>query len=144
MAFGATACASARADDIIQTPASPSYDLIQQFAEKSECLAFTTVARQMLLDQGVHGGRMVAFTNGMEQAFADEWRHLAHLAPVKVRLVLAHGFAVGDTPSDVVVDTVEFDANGCAISRTLLTSAAWNSILQGMAEGTRAVAADTI
>ena len=87
----------------------------------------------MLLDEGKVGGRTIAMTKGMDQAFADQWRVMAHMSAVKVKVVLAHGYAVGPAPSDVVVDTVEFDDRGCAISRTLLKSATWDAILHGVA-----------
>ena len=63
--------ASAHADDIIPTPAPPSYDLVAQFGTKSECVTVDTVAREMLLDQHQVGGRTLALTEGMDQAFAD-------------------------------------------------------------------------
>jgi hypothetical protein len=123
----------ALADDIVPTPTPPSYDLVNEFGTKSECLAFATVARQMLLDQRKVGGRTIAMTKGMDQAFADRWREMAHLPAVKVKVVLAHGYAVGSAASDVMIDTVEFDEQGCAISRTLLKSTAWDAILHGVA-----------
>lgn len=136
--------ASARADDIIPTPAAPSYDLVSQFGTKSECVPVGTVAREMLLDQHKVGGRTLALTEGMDQAFADQWRHMAHMPPVRVKVVLAHGFAVGSAPSDVVIDTVEFDEQSCAISRTLLKSEAWDTILHGVADVLKTSTNDTI
>src|SRR5205823_1661757 len=91
----------AHADDIIQTPAPPSYDMVAEFGTKSECVPVETVARQMLLDQRKLGGRTLALTKGMDQAFADQWRQMAHLPGVTVKVVLAHGYAIGQKPSDV-------------------------------------------
>jgi hypothetical protein len=136
---------SARADDIVvPPPAPPSYDLVAQFGSKSECVPMVAVARQMLIDQSKVGGRTLALTDGIDQAFADQWRHMAHAAPVKVKVVLAHGFAVGDASADVVIDTVEFDDHGCAISRTLLKSGAWDTILHGVSDALKTDANDTI
>ncbi len=137
-------CTLAHADDIVPMPAAPSYDLVAQFGTKSECLPVDTVAHQMLVDQSKVGGRTLALTEGMDQAFADQWRHMAHVAPVKVKVVLAHGFAVGNASSDVVIDTVEFDERGCAISRTLLNAAAWDTILHGIADVRKTNTDDTI
>ena len=122
----------ALADDIVPTPTPPSFDLVSEFGTKSECVPFTTVARQMLRDERKVGGHTIAMTHGMDQAFADHWREMAHMPTVKVNVVLAHGYPVGDRDSDVVVDTVEFDDHGCAITRTLLKSAAWDAILHGV------------
>ena len=137
---------SAYGDEIVPKPAAPSYDLVAEFGTKAECVPVETVARQMLLDQRKVGGRTIAMTQGMDQAFADQWREMAHIPAVKVKVVLAHGFAVGNAASDVVVDTVEFDEHGCAISRTLLRSNAWDAILHGVAKDhtTSTSADDTI
>jgi hypothetical protein len=136
--------ASAHADDIVPTPSPPSYDLVAEFGTKAECVPIGTIARQMMLDEHRVGGRTLALTDGIDQAFADQWRRMAHVKPVKVNVVLAHGFAVGDTPSDIVIDTVEFDTQGCAISRTLLKGTAWDSILHSVADGLKAVANNSI
>jgi hypothetical protein len=136
--------ASAQADDVIPTPSPPSYDLVAEFGTKAGCVPIGTIAREMMLDEHRVGGRTLALTDGMDQAFADQWRHVAHLAPVKVRIVLAHGFAIASQPGDVVIDTVEFDEQGCAISRTLLKGAAWDVILHGVSDGLKETAKDSI
>ena len=136
--------ASARADDIIPNPSPPSFDLVAEFGTKAECVPIGTVAHQMLIDEHRVGGRTLALADGMDQAFADQWRHLAHMAPVKVRIVLAHGFTIDSQPADVVIDTVEFDEQGCAISRTLLKGSAWDAILNGVQKGLKANANNTI
>ena len=136
--------ASARADDVLPTPVPPSYDLVAEFGTKAECVPIGTIAREMMLDEHRVGGRTLAFTDGMDQAFADQWRHAAHMATVKVRIVLAHGFAIASEPGDVVIDTVEFDEHGCAISRTLLKGAVWDVILHGVSDGLKATAAGSI
>lgn len=135
---------SAFADEVIPKPTPPSYDLVAQLGNKSECVPVETIAHQMLLDQGKVGGRTIALTQGMDQAFADQWRELAHIPSVKVKVILAHGFAVGRAPSDVVVDTVEFDEQGCAISHTLLKSGAWDAILHGIAGDSPTAASQSI
>jgi hypothetical protein len=134
----------AHADDIVPTPIPPSYDLVAKFGTKAGCVQVETVARQMLRDQRKLGGRTLAFSKGMDQAFADQWRQMAHLPSVTVKAVLAHGYVVGRKPSDIVIDTVEFDEHGCAISRTLLKSNAWDAILHGVAGDGQTVIDDSI
>lgn len=73
------------------------------------------------------GGEMVMLETGFDQDFSDVWRSETRSAPVKVSGVLAHIF-----PSDSglkIVDVVELGAEGCAVSRTLLTEEEWESIL---------------
>jgi hypothetical protein len=78
-------------------------------------------------DRSQIGGEMVALEAGFDQDFANAWRYATEMEPVAISGVLAHIFA-----SDAgfnMVDVVEIGADGCAISRTLLTEEEWNSIL---------------
>lgn len=73
------------------------------------------------------GGEMVTLEAGFDQDFADAWRSETKMEPVKVSGVFAHIFP---TESGLgMVDVVEIGADGCAISRTLLTEQEWNAIL---------------
>jgi len=73
------------------------------------------------------GGEMVTLEAGFDQDFADTWRSETELQPVTVSGVFAHIFA-NDSGFEMV-DVVEIGADGCAISRTLLTEEEWNAIL---------------
>ena len=73
------------------------------------------------------GGEMVTLETGFDQDFADAWRSETELQPVKISGVFAHIFANDSGFS--MVDVVEIGADGCAISRTLLTEEEWNAIL---------------
>jgi hypothetical protein len=89
-------------------------------------------ADQMLgifaLDVTHVGGQILALGDGLQQAFADSWRKSVGLPVVKVTQVFAH-----IVPSDdgaAVVDVVEIDQKGCALSRTLLSMDDWLEILK--------------
>jgi len=73
------------------------------------------------------GGEMVALETGFDQDFADAWRFETELEPVAISGVFAHIFS--NASGFQMVDVVEIGADGCAISRTLLTGEEWNSIL---------------
>ncbi len=73
------------------------------------------------------GGEMVTLETGFDQDFADAWRTETDLQPVKISGVFAHIFA--NQSGFSMVDVVEIGADGCAISRTLLTEEEWNAIL---------------
>ncbi|HET7717751.1 MAG TPA: hypothetical protein VFK86_19160 [Bauldia sp.] len=78
-------------------------------------------------DRGQIGGEMVTLETGFDQDFADAWRYETELEPVKISGVFAHIFA--NESGFNMVDVVEIGADGCAISRTLLTEEEWNAIL---------------
>ncbi len=73
------------------------------------------------------GGEMVTLEAGFDQDFADAWRSETELQPIKISGVFAHIFS-NDSGFEMV-DVVEIGADGCAISRTLLTEEEWNAIL---------------
>lgn len=91
------------------------------------CLTADRVMQNFALDIENVGGNIVLMTEGMEQDFADSWRSLAALDPVEVSLVIAH--VIPDSGGDPIVDVVEIDGSGCALSRTLLTADDWMSLL---------------
>jgi hypothetical protein len=101
----------------------------QQPVHPSVCHSADQVTDALKSDQSSLGGRTVALTNGLDQAFSDAWRRRTDLPSVPVTLVVGHAFADPGT-SDVLVDTIEFGDDGCAITRTMLTVDAWNAILQ--------------
>ena len=74
------------------------------------------------------GGEILTLPGQVQQDFADQWRQTAGLTTVDVSRVLAH-FVPGQD-GDAIVDVVEIDAKGCALSRTLLTGMEWVSLVQ--------------
>jgi len=66
---------------------------------------------------------------GADQSFADAWRSLVGLRPVKVSLILAHGFTRPIDDSDHV-EIIEFGGNGCALSRTFIPGSLWDTIIR--------------
>lgn len=93
------------------------------------CLIPQKVLERLQADQKVMGGKTVMLADGLQQSFADVWRREAHVAPVKVSSVVAHLFSDA-TGSDWNADVVEFDASGCAMSRTLVPGDIWNALLK--------------
>lgn len=90
------------------------------------CLTDDDVVRRLNDEQRKVGGETVTLVDGLDQAFADEWRRQAALETVAVSAVFAH--VIGDG-GDAIVDVVELDAKGCAMSRTLLTGDDWDYLL---------------
>ena len=78
-------------------------------------------------DRAQIGGETVTLEVGFDQDFANAWRTETNMDPVTISGVFAHIFP---TQSGIgMVDVVEIGADGCAISRTLLTEQEWNAIL---------------
>ena len=64
---------------------------------------------------------------GLQQSFSDAWRVKTHVTPVKVSSILVHLF---EGPAEQwVADVIEFDANKCAMSRTLVPGETWNELI---------------
>ena len=130
--FLATAGPTLAADTMFPMVDLPRPHLIlssQQTTGPSICHSVGQVTNSLQADQATMGGKTVALTDGLEQAFSDAWRLRTDLPPVHVSLVVGHAFADPGT-GDILVDTIEFSDQGCAMSRTILTVDAWNAILK--------------
>ena len=97
------------------------------------CVTAETVVTRLQADRAAVGGETVMLADGLEQAFADAWRREVDLRPVAVSTVIAHVFRTGEA-SGAMVDVVEVDAAGCAMTRTILSAEEWATLL-GMAAG---------
>ena len=84
------------------------------------------------LDLEAVGGEILALSGGLEQEFADQWRRAVGMSPVDVSQVFAH--VVPGVDGDAIVDVVEVDTQGCALSRTLLSQSDWLDLL-GIVQG---------
>jgi hypothetical protein len=92
------------------------------------CVDRNAVAAQFLADQAEIGGRTFDFVSGRGQKLADLWRDRTGVGRIAVSSIMTHVFF--DRGADEwTADQVEFDAGGCAISRTLLPGAAWAELL---------------
>jgi hypothetical protein len=97
------------------------------------CVTADTVVTRLQADRSAIGGETVMLADGLEQAFADAWRRALDLRPVAVSTVIAHVFRTEDV-SGAMVDVVEVDTAGCAMTRTILSAEEWATLL-GMAAG---------
>jgi len=93
------------------------------------CLPPQKVLERLQADQKAMGGKTVMLADGLQQSFSDAWRREAHVASVRVSTVVAHLFS-DETGSEWNADVVEFDASGCAMSRTLVPGDIWNALLK--------------
>jgi hypothetical protein len=95
--------------------------------EGPRCVAETEVLEYLDGDRATIGGEMVTLEAGFDQDFADAWRNVTETQPVPISAVYAHIFP--NQSGFNMVDVVEVGADGCAISRTLLTEEEWTAIL---------------
>lgn len=98
-------------------------------ADAPACMTGDAVISSLEADKAILGGETVMLADGLEQSFADAWRRQLDLNPVPVSTVIAHVFG-GEAAKDAMVDVVEFDAAGCAMSRTLISGDEWIAILR--------------
>jgi hypothetical protein len=113
-------------------PASGS-DLFIVEDGKAACIDRDQVVSMLLADQTELGGRTVKVTDDRMQAFADTWRDRTGLRRIAISGVVGHIF-FDENVADWTVDVTEFDAAGCAMSRTFLPGALWSDLLRGSAQ----------
>jgi hypothetical protein len=114
------------------SPRHLSADVVEERANKTECVVPSSIAVKMQSGQVFLGGRIIALVDGADQSFADRWRLFTRQDSVDVSLIMAHGFASPIT-GRTVLDVVEFDESGCAFSRTLISGEAWDIIVGSLA-----------
>lgn len=108
------------------TPAKSSPD--EDLQVERRCIPADQMLGVFALDAEHLGGEILALGDGLQQAFADSWRKNVGLPAVPVTQVFAHVVPGQDGAS--IVDVVEIDENGCALSRTLLSMESWLEILK--------------
>jgi hypothetical protein len=96
-------------------------------AAPASCMPVAKILGVFALDVEAVGGEILALSGGLEQEFADQWRLAVGMTPVDVSQVFAHVVPAED--GDAIVDVVEVDAEGCALSRTLLSHDDWVALL---------------
>jgi hypothetical protein len=109
---------------MLQAPVSDT----DVFDTNQGCLAPEKAVQRFQSEQSVAGGKLVMLAEGLQQSFSDAWRVKTHVTPVKVSSILVHLF---EGPAEQwVADVIEFDANKCAMSRTLVPGEAWNELIE--------------
>jgi len=109
---------------MLQAPVSDT----DVFDTNQSCLPPEKAVQRFLSEQSAVGGKVVMLAEGLQQSFSDAWRVKTHVTPVKVSSILVHLF---EGPAEQwVADVIEFDANKCAMSRSLVSGADWNALLK--------------
>lgn len=93
----------------------------------ASCMPAEQILGVFALDVEAVGGEVLVLSGGLEQDFADQWREAVGMTPVDVSRVYAHVVPAED--GDAIVDVVEVDGEGCALSRTLLSHNDWLELL---------------
>jgi hypothetical protein len=113
----------------LQAPVSGTTIFKASLGSGESCLPQQKVLDHLQADEKSMGGKTVMLADGLQQSFSDAWRREAHVAAVHVSSVVAHLFA-DDTGTDWSADVIEFDAKGCAMSRTIVPGDIWNALLK--------------
>jgi len=110
----------------LQAPVSDT----NAFDANQGCLSPQQVIDRLQADREAIGGKLVVLAEGLQQSFSNGWRLRVHVAPVQVSSVVAHLFPGPGLLGEWSADIVEFDANGSAMSRTLVPGDLWNGLLE--------------
>jgi hypothetical protein len=113
----------------LQAPVTTTTVFKASLGGGASCVSAQKVLDRLQTDQKTMGGKTVMLADGLQQSFADAWRREAHVSSVKVSTVVAHLFS-DESGTDWNADVVEFDASGCAMSRTLVPGDIWNALLK--------------
>lgn len=92
------------------------------------CVGRDAVAARFLADRDEIGGQTFEFVGDRGQRLADLWRDRTGTGRIAVSSTMTHLF-FDRSAEEWTADQVEFDAAGCATSRTLLPSAAWSELV---------------
>jgi hypothetical protein len=107
------------------------------FDTNERCLVPEKALQRLEADRDAIGGKVVMLADGLQQSYSDTWRLKAHVAPVRVSSVVAHLFSDA-SGSKWNADVIEFDADGCAMSRTLVPARSGTDFLRApLAAGSR-------
>jgi len=98
------------------------------------CVGRDAVAARFLTDRDEIGGQIFDFGGDRGQNLADLWRDRTGAGRILVSGIMTHLF-FDRSADEWTADQVEFNAAGCAISRTLLPSAAWNELVTHLGQG---------
>lgn len=90
------------------------------------CLKQDEVVDLLSVELRAVGGQIIEVEKSFYPAFAEKWRHSTFLPPVRISGVIGHLFPIAD---GWMVDLVEFDLKGCAVTRTLIGDEALEFLL---------------
>jgi hypothetical protein len=129
---------AARADDLQSLLIGlPMPQPVETIDPTDKCVEPDAVMLQFRSEALALGGTALAMDSALDQRFSDEWRRRVHASLVPVGLILVHAFTDPRDNETTVVDTVEFDVDGCAMSRTMMPLGAWSTLVK-VAAGTPA------
>jgi hypothetical protein len=93
------------------------------------CMEQADVMYQIAIDQMQIGGEAIKLSAGQQQSFADAWRAETGTQTVTTSGIVGHVY-FDQTADDWMVDVTEFDAAGCAQSRTIISAKQWNYLIK--------------
>jgi hypothetical protein len=113
----------------LQAPVATTAVFKASLGATTACVSAQKVLDRLQADRKAMGGKTVMLADGLQQSFADAWRREAQVPSVTVSSVVAHLFSDA-SGSEWNADIIEFDANGCAMSRTLVPGEIWTGLLE--------------
>lgn len=91
------------------------------------------IRHYILSGSNLKSGNVKLLAGDLPQLFSDSWRHRLHIPTIKVSAVVAQPIDLSLLGGGPALDLTEFDASGCAFSRTIMPAAIWGEMLRAAA-----------
>lgn len=91
------------------------------------------IEHYILSESNLKSGNVKLLAGELPQLFSDNWRHRLHIPTIRVSAVVAQPLDLSRLGGGAALDVTEFDADGCAFSRTIMPAAMWGEMLRAAA-----------
>jgi hypothetical protein len=103
-------------------------------ARDSACPRKEEVIQHYIFSESdLKSGNVKLLAGDLPQLFSDRWRLRLHIPTMPVSAVVAQPLDLSPLGGVESMDVTEFDAKGCAFSRTLMSAETWTEILRAAA-----------
>src|SRR5262249_21854833 len=91
------------------------------------------IAHYFFAESDLKAGNVKLLAGELPQLFSDRWRRSLHMPTVAVSAVVAQPLDLTRLGGGETMDVTEFDARGCAFSRTLIPLGVFAEMLRAAA-----------
>src|ERR1700730_18317983 len=91
------------------------------------------ILHYILSASDLKSGNVKLLAGELPQLFSDNWRRRLRMPTIRVSAVVAQPIDLSPLGGGAALDVTEFDADGCAFSRTIMPAAMWGEMLRAVA-----------